>query len=350
MGGFAFFIGALIFAGLWYVGGGTFFAETVIKSSYGDVLKRTTEFSWIQLVKFSVMVLAGGAIGGFLGSAIMVVREKLAVIIEVLGKYYTTKPAGLRLMVPKPFGRIAGEINLRQREFAETIGAKSKDNAFLEVPVKIQYKVADPKKAHYELDNPEGQIKSYIVNTVRSEANDMLMDEIFKSKDQFESAVRTTLNERFGQYGFEIVNVLVDEPQPSDKLKKEFDEVLASHRRMEAAKNDAQAKKIKLVGEAEAEGESLKIRGEAFKKFRNLIAEGNSEAMQRFLQGAESLTERDVLQFMAIIDRHEAIRDASRHPGTLVVVPTNFDQNSMAPQIAALTDRMAHLKTKQPGE
>ena len=150
--------------------------------------------------------------------------------------------------------------------------------------------------------------------------------------ESFERAVDETLSQRFDKYGYEIINVLVDDPQPSNELKKAFDEVIASKREKEAAKNKADAVRITMIGQAEAEGESLKIKARAFKEFRKEIAEGNSEAIRAFLDGIDSsISAKDVLEFFEGVDLRDAIRDSSRNPGSTVIIPVDFKNNITLP-------------------
>ncbi|HBP00773.1 MAG: SPFH domain/Band 7 family protein [Candidatus Moranbacteria bacterium GW2011_GWE1_49_15] len=295
--------------------------QTREENMYGD--RYDEGISWITILIFSG---AGLAILAWLSTSIVIVRQKTAKVIEVFGKFSSVKNAGLNLKLPFPIASVADEVSLQIRELKEDIVVKAADNAFLKVPVKVQFRVIQDKveQAYYELADPESQIKSYIVNTVRSKANTMDMDQIFKSKNEFEGEVETSLKKTFEGYGYEIVNVLVDDPQPSDELRKAFDKVLAAQREKDAAQNLADAKRIKMVGEANAEAESLTIKGKAFKTFRADIADGNSEAIKSFLKDIEGLEARDVLNFFAGVDTRDAIRDASANPGTLIVVPANY--------------------------
>jgi len=300
----------------------------------------------LSVIGWVVYIVVGLIFFGWATSFFVVVKQKTTKIIEVFGKYSGTKTAGLNFKPPFPLSFVAATVPLNIQEAAGSVGVKSIDNAFLEVPWKVQYRVLEDKvkEAHYELENPEGQMKSYVVNTVRSEASGMTMDQLFKSKDAFETAVSETLSETFQRYGYEIINVLVDDPQPSDDLKKAFDKVLASERDKEAASNRAEAKRIEMVGEAKAEGESLEIKAESFKKFRTKIAEGNSDAINKFLNGTTGLVSKDVLEFFEGVDTRDAIRDASKGPGTVVVVPVKqagANTGELVAMVKALQEKMA---------
>ena len=272
----------------------------------------------------------------------VIVNQKHAVVIEFLGKFYSVKHAGLGLKPPFPLAWVAGEVNLQIRELSSKVTVKSSDKAFLTVPVKVQYQASEDrvKEAFYELDEPQKQMESYIFNMVRSKASSFTMEELFASKDSFENDVKIELNERFEPFGYKIINALVDDPQPSEEVVFAYNRVLAAEREKDAARNEAEALKIKLVGEADAEKESLILKGEAFKAFRMKIAEGNVEAMRLMRDENSTLTEKDVLDFFAGVDQREAIRDAARGEGNTVVVPVSnapdVDYAKISAMVAAL--------------
>jgi len=256
-------------------------------------------------------------------SAIVIVPEKQSVSVLRLGQYNRTLKAGLRFKLPWPIESTDVVLSHQVNQLEAEIKAMTQDKAFVSIPVKVQHRVLAGREyqAAYELDDPEAQIKVYIENVIRTQATTMDLNAIFGNKDAFENAVEAELKEKFGGFGYEIVNVLVDQPQPSGEMAQAFERVLRSKREQEAATNEAAAIKIKRVGEAEAEAESLRIKSEMFVKVRKIIAEGNSEAMQEFLKHSDgSIAAKDVLAFFAGIDERDALRDASSKGAKVVYI------------------------------
>lgn len=271
-------------------------------------------------------------------SSFVMTQQKTSKILTMFGKYHGCTQPGLSLKLPFPFVVQEAEVELSVQQLKGDVTVKSSDNAFLTIPWALQYKVMKNKvkESYYELDDPTKQMKAYILNALRGEASNLTMEDLFKSNESFEKVVNNTLSEKFDKYGYEIVNVLVDDPQPSDELKDSFDRVIASKREKEAAQNEADAAKIKMIGEAKAEGESLKIKGEAFKDFRKAIAEGNSESISLFLSDIKdgSLKASDVLDFFSGVDLRDAIRDASKNKGNMIIVPVDYKNNITLPSIS----------------
>ena len=111
------------------------------------------------------------------------------------------------------------------------------------------------------------------------------------------------------------INVLVDDPQPSPEIRIAFDKVIASEREKEAAINYAESYRIKKVGEAKAEAESIQLKSQAYIQSRAEIAQLIKEKL--------NITDDELLKLIAGIDYRDALRDISKS-GSLIVVPHNF--------------------------
>lgn len=261
---------------------------------------------------------------GWLITFFVIVRQKRAKVVELLGKFYTIKRAGLGIKPPFPFGSVVGEISLQIQELAVDISAKTSDNSFIEMPVKVQYKVIEEKvqEAFYELDNPRKQIKSYILNIIRSKASDKTLDELYKSKNDFEESIKETLEEKFNHYGYEVVNVLVDEPQPSEEIVNAYNRVLTSKKLKEAMQNEAEAQKIKVVKEAEAQAESKELQGIGIANQRKAIISGFQESIDD-MKKIEGINTTDVLSLILLTQYFDTLKDVAQSESNTIMLPNS---------------------------
>lgn len=278
-----------------------------------------------------------------LPSMLFIVRGKTAVILETFGRPHKTAVfPGLHVKMPWPITTIVARVNLQLQEIHADVSVKTSDNAFMMLPVKVQYRASDDAygavKAHYELEAPEKQITSYVLNNVRQTASGMEMTELYANRDAVESQVQTALSEQFARFGYSIENVLVDEPQPSVEVRDAFNKVIASKRLMEAARNEAEAARIKLVGAAQAEAESKKLQGEGMAQMRTAIARGLEEAMQTMQQaGLESSV---AIQFLTDTNRLDTITSAASHGNTIIIdAGANKDLAGVAAMLESVRDR-----------
>jgi regulator of protease activity HflC (stomatin/prohibitin superfamily) len=289
-------------------------------------------------IAFLLVALAGLA---WLATSIVITPQQHVRMIETFGRFSRITRAGLSFKLPAPIQSAGRPFSMQITEIAENVSVKSSDNAFVVVPIRVQVRVseANAEDAFYKLDDPVGQIRSYVVNQVRSTASGLTFDDLFRSRDSFEADVETTLKERMSNFGFVIENVLVDDPQPSEELRRAFDSVLAAQRLKEAATNEGEAERIKAVARAQAEGESLEIKGRAYAAFRKLVSEGNSEAITSFV-GNTGINPEKALAFFDNINEMEAVRDAAASGGRVVFVSGSaMSHTADGPLMGMVADR-----------
>lgn len=150
---------------------------------------------------------------------------------------------------------------------------------------------------------------------------------INNDKTEIQREVVETLAEKMSSYGFEIKDVLVDEPIPTQEVQKSFNDVTASKRKKEAAENEAQAERIRIVGEAEAYAESKKLQGEGLANQRDALAEGMKEALQKICDGTD-LSVRDAMMLMIQTNKYDALVEASKNPASVIFSDVTGDSET----------------------
>lgn len=280
-------------------------------------------------------------------SSFMIVRHKHARVIESFGQYAETKHAGIALKKPYPIQDVAGELSLKVQSLEEKVSVKTTDNTFMQLPVIVQYRVSDPANALYELEDPEQQIRSFILNQVKSEANQMSLEDIYSDKTKLQSAIINELGSSMESYGYEIKNVLVDEPELSQDLVEAFNQVKAAERQRDAASSEAEAKKKTEVAEAEARRESAEAEaeairtqraaeGEAIANHRRRLAEGYADAARTLREAFPNASDEQLLGLFTAIDRHRTLESAAQSPANTIMLPhTEDDSDTSGPLFAA---------------
>lgn len=293
-----------------------FFERTF--SWFGDLFGGLFD-NWLNIFVALVVI-------GFLLLAVEVVSEKTARVVERFGKFNRVMHAGLRFRIPI-IERVVEEMSLQIIQLEEDIKVKTQDNVFVTLPVVVQYRVQPDKvkEAYYELEEPEDIITSLVLNEVKSTSAGMSLESVFASRDHIETGVKNTLEERLGNYGYEIINVVVDNPELSEELEASYNSVMAAQREQDAATAQAEALKIRSIGEATANAEGLKINADAQVAYRNTLAEGNAAAVKQMV-GDTGLSPQDVLRYFTVTDGNDAIRDAAGKGATVVVAsPSHTD-------------------------
>ena len=259
----------------------------------------------------------------FATNILFIVEQQTVAIIERFGKFVAIANPGLNIKLPSPISIVVQKASLKILQSNHELGIKTRDNAFIKLPVITQLKVLEHKVADsfYKLDDPINQINSFILNIIRSKAATLNLEDIYTKKDEIASHVTESLSAKIEEYGYEIVDVLVDEPEPSPEVKEAYNSVIASQRELDASKNLAESKKILLIGEAEAEAKSLELKAESYAIQRKLISKGISEALDQLK--TKNINYHYVLEFIAGIDYRDALRDVAKSDSNTLVFSNN---------------------------
>ncbi|MFE5776146.1 MULTISPECIES: SPFH domain-containing protein [Brachybacterium] len=267
-------------------------------------------------------ILAALLFGGLRTSIMFTVHTQENVIVERFGKFKRVATPGLNVKAPF-VDSTTRPISLRIQQLEVNIESKTKDNVFVTVPVAVQYVIKEDQvvDAYYRLSNPENQIRSYVFDTVRSALSGLELDEAFESKDDIARSVENTLSERMREFGFNIVNTLVQDISPDQRVRDSMNSINAAQRDRVAAQSLAEADKIKRVTQAEAEAESKRLQGEGVAAQRKAIAMGIAEQYEMLRKvGIESSAE----QLLLMTQYFDTMQDVARNGRSNVLfLPSN---------------------------
>jgi regulator of protease activity HflC (stomatin/prohibitin superfamily) len=242
--------------------------------------------------------------------SVLIVREATSVVIERLGKFHRIVEPGLTLIIPF-IDREAAVINLRVQQLDVTVETKTLDNVFVNLQVSVQFKVGKDrvKEAYYSMDNPRNQIASYVFDDVRAEVPKLELDDVFAKKEDIALAVQQNIHESMDEYGYSIIKALITDIDPDHKVKDAMNRINAAKRDKEAALEEGEAKKIKIIKEAEAEAEAKRLSGEGIARQRLEIVRGFKESVEDFHKSLENVTHEEIMQFVLMTQYFDTIKD-----------------------------------------
>jgi regulator of protease activity HflC (stomatin/prohibitin superfamily) len=242
--------------------------------------------------------------------AFIIVREASAVVIERLGKFHRIVEPGFTLVIPF-IDRKAAVINLRVQQLDVSVETKTHDNVFVNLKVSVQYKVGKDqvREAYYSLENPSEQISSYVFDDVRAEVPRLELDDVFAKKEDIALAVQKNIHDSMDEYGYHILKALITDIDPDHKVKDAMNRINAAKREKEAAFEEGEAHKIKIIKEAEAEAEAKRLSGEGIARQRLEIVRGFKESVEDFKKSLESVTHEEIMQFVLITQYFDTIKD-----------------------------------------
>lgn len=258
-----------------------------------------------------------------LADGFFIVRQQTSAVVERFGKFKRIASSGLNLKIPL-VDRIAGRLSLRIQQLDVRVETKTKDNVFVFVVVSVQYYVLPTKTvdAFYRLQNAQAQITSFVFDTVRARVPSIILDDLFEKKDEIALAVKTELDQVMDDFGYGIVKALVTDIDPDAKVKVSMNEINAAQRLREAAVQQAEADKIRVVKAAEAEAESKALQGQGIANQRKAIIEGLKESVESFNSQIQGTKAEDVMNLVLMTQYFDTIKDIGLSgKGNTILIP-----------------------------
>ena len=242
------------------------------------------------------------------GSFFTVDTAEVAVLTR-FGKFLRVAEPGLNWKVPF-IDRVAGRMSLRVNQIKLIMETKTRDNVFVTIPISVQTRVRPENvyDAFYRLSDPSVQIQSYVEQVILGHVPGMTLDEVFATQSGIAAAVKKELDADMTGFGYEIVNVLVTDIVPDEKVKAAMNDINAAQREQVAAGARGEAEKILVVKRAEAEAESKALQGHGIANQRKAIIEGLQTSIEQFQKGIGGTSTAEVMQLVLITQYFDTIK------------------------------------------
>ncbi len=250
----------------------------------------------------------------------MIIPERQSWVIQRLGKFNRIARPGFKLRIPI-LESVASKENLKIQQLDVDVETKTNDDVFVILKISVQYRIINNKvyEAFYELEDPHGQIASYIFDEVRAEVPKLPLDDVFAKKDDIAIAVRDNISAQMEQYGYKIVKTLITDISPDELVKASMNKINAATREKEAAVQEAEAEKIRIVKRAEAEADSKRLSGEGIAKQRLEIVRGFKESVEDFQKALQEVDPQEIMQFVLM----------TQYFDTLTAIGANENNNTV---------------------
>ena len=268
--------------------------------------------------------------------SIMIIPERQSWVIQRLGKFSRISQPGLKFKIPV-LESVASKENLRIQQLDVDVETKTLDDVFVILKISVQYRIISSKvyEAFYELDDPHGQIASYIFDEVRAEVPKLGLDDVFGKKDDIALAVRDNISSQMDKYGYKIVKTLITDINPDELVKASMNKINAAMRDKEAAVQEAEGEKIRIVKRAEAEADSKRLSGEGIAQQRLEIVRGFKESVEDFQKALQDVDPQEIMQFVLMTQYFDTLTaiGANENNNTVMVPHTPGGMKDFQQQI-----------------
>ena len=294
------------------------------------------------LLLFSILVAT---------SSFKIVGQAEVMVIERLGRFHRVARSGLNILIP--FVERPKTIDVRYFE-ADVGGVKritagstsridlreqvlnfpsqpviTKDNVTIDIDAVIYYRVADPQKATYAVQNLPYALETLTRTTLRNIVGEMELDQTLGSRDVINKRMREVIEEASIGWGVDVTRVELQSIEPPRDIQQSMELQMRAERERRAAVTNAEAGKRAAILEAEgvresqvrrAEGEkdAAILRAEGLATARLAMAEAEAEAIRRI---TNALPEGEASMYLLGLKYLEALPQVTAGAGTTIFLP-----------------------------
>lgn len=213
--------------------------------------------------------------------SVRIVNQYEKGLVVRFGKYQRTVGSGINILVP--FIESILTVDMRERVLnVDPQNVITKDNVAVVVDAVVYYKVVDPVKAEFEIQNFAYAATTLAQTNMRNIVGELALDETLISRDVINTNLRTVLDEATNPWGVKITRVEVQKIQPPKDIEDAMSKQMKAEREKRAEILTAEGYKTSQI-----------LRAEGDKESEILKAEGQAQAVERVAEAAEkSLTTR----------------------------------------------------------
>ncbi len=215
-----------------------------------------------------------------LKTSIQLVPQNRAFVIERFGKYRTTLTAGFNFIFPF-IDRLAYDRSLKEQAVdVPSQSAITKDNIGLSVDGVLYFKVLDPYKASYGVDDYAFAVIQLAQTTMRSEIGKMDLDKTFEERDSLNSAIVSSINDAALPWGVQVMRYEIKDITPPRSVLQAMEQQMKAEREKRAAILESEGERQSAINVAEGEKQSVVLAAQAQREEQVLKAEGEARAIE----------------------------------------------------------------------
>ena len=265
--------------------------------------------------------------------SIISVPQNEAWLIERFGRYQSTREAGLNFLFPF-IDRISAQRSLKEQAVdVPSQSAITKDNISLTVDGVLYFRVLDPYRATYGVDDYVFAVTQLAQTTMRSELGQMELDKTFEERSQLNGAIVNEINKASEPWGVQVLRYEIKDIVPPSSVMEAMEaqmkaervkraQILESEGDRQSAINVAEGKKQAQVLAAEADRSEQILRAEGEAKAIIAVADAQAAALAKVGQTANTLDGQKAIQLDLATKAIEA-KEAIAKESSVVLLPEN---------------------------
>jgi|TARA_B110000438_G_scaffold254603_1_gene260946 regulator of protease activity HflC (stomatin/prohibitin superfamily) len=211
--------------------------------------------------------------------SIKFVPQNQSYVIERFGKFKGVQEAGLNFLIPF-IDSVAADRSLKEQAVdVPSQSAITKDNISLTVDGVLYFRVLDPYKATYGVDDYVFAVTQLAQTTMRSELGKMELDKTFEERDLLNTNIVAAINQASSAWGVQVLRYEIKDIVPPQSVMQAMEAQMKAERVKRAQILESEGDRQSAINRAEGEKASVVLAAEAEKDEQVLRAEGEAKAL-----------------------------------------------------------------------
>jgi regulator of protease activity HflC (stomatin/prohibitin superfamily) len=204
-----------------------------------------------------------------------------------LGRYRNTVDSGLTFLMPVIEDLI--RVDMRERVInVEPQKVITKDNVVVTVDAVIYYRISDPVKATFEVQNFGFAATTLAQTNLRNLIGDKSLDDTLTARDMINTNLRNVLDEATNTWGVKVTRVEVQKIDPPADITEAMSRQMKAERDKRANILEAEGVKQAQILQAEGVRQSEILRAEGDAQAKILRAQAEARAIEMVSNAAEA--------------------------------------------------------------
>jgi regulator of protease activity HflC (stomatin/prohibitin superfamily) len=229
------------------------------------------------------VILIGAIILGFIliASMIKVVPQRMAIIVERLGKFRAVYSAGFQILIPF-IDKVRYKHTLKEQaiDVASQV-CITRDNIAVEVDGILYLQVLDPQKASYGIDNYRFASIQIAQTTMRSVIGKLELDKTFEERESINATIVAAVDKASDPWGVKVTRYEVKNIVPPQSIKDAMEKQMRAEREKRAIIAESEGTRQAKINVADGDKQEFILRSEGEKQRRINEAAGRASEIEQ---------------------------------------------------------------------
>ena len=256
-------------------------------------------------------------------------------VIESLGKYSRTLNAGFQLTIPF-LEVVRFRVSAQETQLPpDPINAITHDNVSISIQLAILYRITDPSRTMYRIENLALGIKTIINGTVRSVIGKTDLDGVQSNRKHIADEIETELEHVANEWGIKLTRVEVTEVEVDEATKQAMQIQLNAERVRRGTVTEAEGKKQAAQLRADAELYTAQKKAEATMVLADAEAYAVTAVSRAIADGGASAVEFEIKKIQAA-----AVKELAQGNNTKWIMLPSDVLSSLSGTIGKIAERL----------